>query len=77
MKEVWLFWKLAHIRNCFQKILYIKTDVKSGVKKIIRDDIEILPHIMSMQDRDACIVREAYQLKTKEKIIALFLQLQL
>lgn len=32
---------------------------------------------MSVQDRGACIVREVYQLKTEEKIIALFLQLQL
>lgn len=30
-----------------------------------------------MQDRDTCGVREVYQQKTEEKIIALFLQLQL
>lgn len=60
-----------------QKILYSETEVKSRVKKIIRDDINILPHTMSLQDRDACTVREVYQRKTEEKIIALFLQLQL
>lgn len=60
-----------------QKILYSETDVKSHVKKIIRDGIKILPHTMSVQDRDACTVREVYQLKTEEKNIALFLQLQL
>lgn len=32
---------------------------------------------MSVQDRDIYIVREVYQLKTEEKIIALFLHLQL
>lgn len=32
---------------------------------------------MSMQDRDARGVKEVYPLKTEEKIIALFLQLQL